>query len=423
MVVKSKTDPLSFRSNLIWNTSGTLVYNGCLWAITILVVTLSPNYDNSGVLAYAMAIGNMYMPFAQYNTRTLQVSDVDNRFNQQNFFAFRIGTCLASFVFFSLYTIITTINSIETVLVVVAFLLFKMDESFAVVCYASEQKADRMDYIGRSQLIRGVFCLTFFTAAVYTTQNLLIAILLMFISCVFVTVFYDVPRARLFGEVKPKISKETTLTFLKMCLPSVISSTLCGAVVSIARQIFGLEYGDSALGIYATVSTPAVLVQMAVTFLYSPLLTKIAREWHYNKKHFVSYISKIFLLMIIVIIALLVICNPIGQLLLPIVFGDSISEYVYLFPATLVISGLIALMWFSIDVMMILRNIKMVLLPNAISFIAMIICVLPFIRAFYMNGVNMAIIAAYSIGVILNLICIYYVVNKKKNYDKRESDE
>ena len=52
----SKTiEPLSVKHNLLWNTIGCLFYLGCQWLTTILVVTLTGDYANSGLLAYAMA--------------------------------------------------------------------------------------------------------------------------------------------------------------------------------------------------------------------------------------------------------------------------------------------------------------------------------------------------------------------------------
>ena len=50
---------LSLQKNMAWNSVGSLVYLGCSWLTTVLVVTLSSNYSDSGALAVAMSVGNL----------------------------------------------------------------------------------------------------------------------------------------------------------------------------------------------------------------------------------------------------------------------------------------------------------------------------------------------------------------------------
>lgn len=64
--------PLSLRQNTIYNAVGSLAYQGFQWLITVLVVLLSSDYANSGVLAYAMTVGNMFSSIAIYSTRAFR---------------------------------------------------------------------------------------------------------------------------------------------------------------------------------------------------------------------------------------------------------------------------------------------------------------------------------------------------------------
>lgn len=85
-------EPLSVRHNMLFNTVGSLMYQGCLWVITVLVVRLSDGYANSGILAFAMTIGNLFNPLATYSMRTYQVSDVRDRYSTHSYVALRLIT-------------------------------------------------------------------------------------------------------------------------------------------------------------------------------------------------------------------------------------------------------------------------------------------------------------------------------------------
>lgn len=201
---------LSLKQNLLWNTIGSLIYQGCQWLTTILVVVLSPSYENSGILAFAMATGNIYSALATYNVRTFQISDVKNQFSSENYVGFRLATIgLASLVCFTYSFVVSP--DISTSIAIVAFLFFKADESFANVLYGIDQKALRMDYIGVSQTIRGFASLLAFAGTLLLMQNLAVACFAMFVCALAVTLAYDIPRANRLGSVRPQLAKKPLL--------------------------------------------------------------------------------------------------------------------------------------------------------------------------------------------------------------------
>lgn len=424
MTKKLSTEPLSIKQNFFWNSFGSIIYQGCMWLTTVLVVVLSNGYENSGVFAYAMSIGNLFNPLALYGTRTIQVSDLKNKYSQPNYVTFRVITTSMSFTIFAVYTLVTTIYSPEIIAVCIAFLLFKSDEAFSIVCFACEQKCDRMDYIGRSLIVRGVLCVASFSAALFLTGNLFVAVLSMFILCVGVTLFYDVPHARLFGSVSLDITKAKTVALLKECLPAVASAILCNAVISLSRQIFGITYSEDALGIYAAVATPAVLVQTLATFLYNPLLTTIAKKWYgESAQAFSVYLIKNFLLMLLVLVVSVVVLAFIGPFFLIFVYGASIEGYVYLFTGVLIISGMVAIMWFTTDVLIVLRSYRSALWMNAISFVVSILLIKPLIDSLYMNGINLDIIVSYAVGVVVGLVFLLRKIQQKRKLEMGPNED
>ena len=273
--------PMSLRKNVLWNTFGSVFYQGCIWLMTVLVVRLSSDYQNSGMLAFAMSVGNIYTAIGTYTMRTYQVSDVTGRYNASNYVALRIVTVLGGLVACGIYSLAISPSS-NTMLVIGVFLLFKADEAFANVLYGCDQVAMRLDYVGISQVSRGVICVSFFALGLVATNNLVVALLSVFLGCILVTAFYDIPRTRaLVDSLHPSISKRQCLDLLKECFPTVAGNVLGGLVVSTARQYFGIAYGEAALGIYASEKTrlPSLTVMGICAPQESPRSSFLLLSW------------------------------------------------------------------------------------------------------------------------------------------------
>lgn len=412
MVSIAAIKPLSTKQNILWNSFGSTIYQGCLWLTTVFVVLLSASYENSGVLAYAMTMGNIFSPIAIYSIRTFQVSDIENTHSLQNYIAFRLITITAGFALCVPYSALIT-PEWSSMLAVLVFLVFKADESFVSVCYGAEQKASRMDYIGISQGLRGITLIISFCLALYLTDNLCIAIACMTIVCLPITLLYDLPHARLFGKIAPKIGLSRCLLLLRTCFPAVIATLLCGSVVSIARQYFGIQYGDEALGIYAAVATPSVVIQLFAQYLYSPLLTPIAKKWH-DKNHddFLAYFKKVIGGFLLAILGATLAFGFVGQPLIEFIYGSSISDYTYLLPYVMISTGLIAIMWFLGDILVIFRDFKGVLIANATAFFSTLFFMGYFIDQYYMNGINIIIILSYLLGIVVGIAFLTYQIKK-----------
>lgn len=395
--------PLSTKKNLAWNTFGCLLYQGCLWVTTVAVVIFSSSYENSGSLAYAMAIGNIFNPIATYNMRTYQVSDVHNRYSPQEYIGFRVVTIILGLGITSIYVFLTTSNT-AFLATVFCYLLFKVDEAFCSVYYAIDQKGARMDYIGLSQGLRGVLLLALFCAGLLLFDDVNVAVILMSLGCVAITVLYDASQAKKFGPISPSISKKTCREMLLTCLPAVLTMLCFGSVVSVSRQMFGNEYGEEALGIYAAIATPTVIIQVASSFLTSPFLVGLSEEWSRgNSRGFVSSLLKIIAGVFVVFLIVLLLSVVFGEKALSLVYGGDIVKYAYLFVPVVIATGLAAYAGFLMDVLVLMRELKLSLGANAlalgVSFIASPILE----RLFYMNGINLTVMCAFGVAVLVDI--------------------
>lgn len=407
----AKTAPgKSLTVNIFWNTLGSLAYQGCLWLTTILVVVFSSDYRSSGMLALAMTIGNMFSPIATYNIRIFQISDTAGKYSQSEYVGFRIQTLLLGIALLLPYTFFVGADA-DTILVILLFLLFKIDESFCDVLYGVNQRYERMDFTGKSQLLRGILLLVAFCLALIVVGSLQIACAAMFLVCIAVTFLYDVRKTSSLDSIVPKFDRLLTAQMLKECAPLVVGALCMSSVVSIARQYYGGSFGVENLGIYAAVATPAVIVQALARFLYAPVLTPLANLLAENISSFIRFLAKTLFLILLLSVAAVALLSVIGPPLLVALYGNDIADYTYLFTPVLISTVFIVVAGFLNDVLTILRKLWAFAFSMLIALVSCALLMIPLEGIFGMNGINLVVICAmgistaFSAAIIIGKIC------------------
>lgn len=398
--------PLSTVQNTLWNAVGCVFYLGCQWLTTVLVVRISQDYSASGNLAFAMAVGIIFASIALYKVRTFQVSDLHGEYSASDYVTFRLLTILAAFFVCAVYLPITSRCVFNLIIPSAAYLVFKADESFSDVLYGIYQQNGRMDFIGISQFARGILSLGCFSVGLYLTKSLTAAILLMALGCFMVTCLYDLRHARLFADIRLCFNPETSRRLAKSCFMAMIAGLLANSIVSAVRQYYGVEFGSEQLGYYASVATPAVLIQVAAAYLYSPLIGTLAQKLEEGRKPFIESFFKTLTLLLAIVAVLIVLLSLAGDAFLVIAFGQSIAAYAYLFPFVLIATGAVGVLFYINDVLIIQRKMKQMLISNALALAASLGCAVMLTHAIGMNGINASIILGSAVGVIFGLISI-----------------
>ncbi len=183
-----KDQELSLAHGVAWNAVGSLVYSVANWLTTVLVVVLGDSLELSGNLAIAMAIGNLTATIALFNLRPIQVSDVEGSFSTSQFVSFRIVTSFVACLISVGYALLTVAP--YCLEVVVAYIAFKIADSFVDVLHGVDQCHNRLDIVGKSQMLRGVLVVMIFSIAIKLTNDLALAIWLISIATVVVVVFF-----------------------------------------------------------------------------------------------------------------------------------------------------------------------------------------------------------------------------------------
>ena len=299
-----------------------------------------------------------------------------------------------------IYAFITCATS--AILTIFLYALLKLCALLIDVLHGLDQLNGRMDYIGKSLAMQGVFTFGAFVAIYWFTQNLELSILGMAIVTALIGIFYDYPRAKQFERIKIGITRKKAIHLLIYCFPIVIAAVAASATPSIPRQILAAMNGDAALGIYASVAAPVAIIQMGASYVYNPLLTSIAKVFYGDtNKSFAKLMVKITLLIATLGIACAILLEFFGGWLLGLLYGDSILPYTYLLMPVIISTFLSAYIWFLNDASTAVRCFRGNFVSNFATLIASIAASVPFISLWDMNGVSFTTMAAFVVGIVI----------------------
>lgn len=400
---------LSIKANMLWNSAGSLTYLACQWLTTIVIVRLSAGYDDAGILSLAMSVVGIFSTFANYKMGTYQVSDIRHEHALSDYLGFRCFMLGVAFVACMAYALATCApGALVTVALYYAYRAFGL---VIDVLHGADQLGRRMDYIGKSFMLQGVLSLASFVAVYELSKSLDAAIAAMTAMTAGVLFFFDRPRAAQFEPVRVTFRWKTAMFFLKTSLPAVVASLAASALFTIPKQFLSVEFGDAALGIYSSVSAPALVVQMGATYLYNPLLDVFPQLYFDGKrKEFVRLLARTVAGIMAVAVACAVALEFAGPWALQLLFGESIVPYTYLLQPIVASTVLTAFLWFFGDLLIALRLFRGTLIGNVVAFLAILPLTFWCVSTWNMNGVSFAGGGACLAGVVVLAAFIVHAV-------------
>lgn len=397
----------SLQQNIIYNTVGSLVYYISQWVMTVLIVRMS-GFNNAGILSLAMSVTAAPGIIGLFNIRSYQVSDINSQFSNRVYFVSRIFTSALSFVICAIITIFGG-YSFDKVAVIMIFMCFKVAESIADVYYGVDQKNGRMDYAGISLTVRGIGSLALFLGLFLFTQSLFISILGMTAFSFAVIFLYDARKASdiLITEEKEESVSVLVKKLLIICFPLAVVAFLNNLSIIIPRLFLEKFHGEEIMGIYSSVSSPTIVIQLAATTIFAPLIPMLAIKFNNGeKKSFNQIIRKFSLLVLILTIVFLIGSKFLAEWALILLFGSEIASSAYLFIPIIVISILIGINASLFSICTLMREIKSQYLIGAVGVVSSVLLSLWLVKKDSMVGVVVAITGSLLLQILIQIILI-----------------
>ena len=401
--------------NVFYNTFGNIFYSFCQWLITIVVVYLE-NYEfgAAGILSLAMTTSSSFSAISLFSMRNYQISDTKGEFTQGQYVSSRIITCAAAFVACIIYAIPG--NNLFQILCIAAFMLVRIAESLADVLFGVDQMHDRYGLICLSCTLRGIMTAGSFIVVMRMTHNLVLTLFTMAVLNLLIVVIIDVRMTFKLEKIIIKLKDKLLIKLFKQCLPLVVFTFLLSLVNLIPKQVLNMVQGEDALGVYSSIASPTLVVQVFASVAFAPFIPKLAQlleQKEYDKflkiQRF-TYIGLAVLAGVVLAGAALL-----GRPALFLLFKEDILEYYDLFIPIVCCTILLAGVWVIDAIVVTVRRLKILLIGMAVDFVILCLITYPCITIYGQNGTSYAQIIA--LGLLLPFmagICEFDIQKRKK---------
>jgi O-antigen/teichoic acid export membrane protein len=396
---------------MVWNTAGNLVYCICQWIITILAVKLD-SFGAAGYLSLAMSTSSTFSTIAMFCMRNYQVSDVKGEFKDPEYLGSRTITCAVAMVLCALYAINST--SMYQMLCIDAFMLIRLAESIVDVLHGINQKYDRYDLIGKSYFIRGIATDAAFIAGFVLFKDILIAILLTGIINIVLVFVYDLRQTSKLEKLSVIVKNKHIAVLLKKCTPIVITSFLLSMIPLLPRTAIQTMLGNDILGIYSSIASPTLVVQVFAAYAFNPLIPKISVL--FNEKRYDSFLSIFHKIILFFVCFALIVCvcgALLGKWGLGLLYGKTILDSYELFMPLVWCTILTAYIWIMNSIVTAIRKIIPMMIAMSIGFGMSYLFTNMFINWFGANGASYIQILSFAVVLIL-LICITEITVRRR---------
>lgn len=266
---------LSIRSNFAWALSGNLSYAACQWGIIVALAKLTSSFM-VGQFALGLAIVTPVLMFTNLQLRSVQATDAQRRYSFGEYLGVRSVTILVALGVLALIALEGEYIH-ATALVILAVAASKAVEALSDVFYGLFQFRDRLDFTGRSMMLRGVLSLAVFSGCLYMTRDVLWGVAGLVASFLTVLIFFDLrkglwllsgvapPNRRVrpasqWALARPRYCFRKQARLVWLSLPLGVVMTLLSLNLNMPRYFIHAAFGEHQLGIFSAMAYMMVAV-------------------------------------------------------------------------------------------------------------------------------------------------------------------
>lgn len=322
-------------SGLFLNTYATLFHFFCQWLLTVFLTRIS-GFEAAGQYSLALSFANVFSFIGTSGMRGLQLSDVQRRYSDGQFYALRVCSCSLAVLAFIPALLLSGYNR-SIVLCCIAMMAFKLVDCIYDVVNGSMQRNERFDRVAVSATLRGLLPMAAFLLAIVLKLPLYAAIAVMAAAGLLCLGSYDFPRLAKAGREENRFRLRGTLPLVKACIPLMLSSMLDSTLSYLPRDAVERALGSEMLGYYSTVSIVVVILSTMGTAAWASLTPPLSRLLHKREyRPLCRFIVTVLLATLGVGVLGLIFGNLLGPFFFRILFGEEILAHMYLLTPVLI---------------------------------------------------------------------------------------
>lgn len=275
------------RKTYVWSVLSGGLYSTSTFLMFWITTALCGTYE-AGIFTMAMSVGQQLVTIGYFNVRTFQVSDVKQVYRFNDYFMFRILSCLAMVAVGTGWMLVGDFRGVKLIAVII-LIAFKTGEAFADVAEGLYQQRDRYDGAARCMFWETVVFLAAFTLVLGFTRNLTLALGAMTLAYLAAVVLIDGSLIGVFEKLQLRFQWEKLRQLFLACLPLFLNSFLVLYINNSSKYAIDRLAGPKELAYFNIIYMPAFVINMLGGFLLKPMLASLSLR--FQERDFGRFVS------------------------------------------------------------------------------------------------------------------------------------
>ncbi|MHC0037558.1 lipopolysaccharide biosynthesis protein [Pseudoneobacillus sp. C159] len=331
--------PFSLRRNISYMLIGNLVYALSQWGIIMALAKLG-SARMVGEFSLGLAITAPVILIFDLQLRSVIATDTKNEFSFRQYLILR---GISSFLVLGVLAGIVIFQDYHGQLALVIYLIgvAKLLESIFELYYGLFQRHEKMDWIAKSLIFRGIASVALISILIFLTKNLLIAILCYCFSWLCLFIFIDRPKARHYKSEYTPFEWHPIKRLFLTSLPLGIVMMMISLYTNIPRYFLENLNGINAVGYYSALFYIVIAGNLVINAVGQSISPRLAIYFTNNEYTKFSKLLNTFILlgglygMVATILTILI-----GKQVLEIIYTQEYTQYHQIF-ILLMVSGMI----------------------------------------------------------------------------------
>ena len=409
----------AMKQSYLWVALGGLL-NAGQSALLLMVISRTNKPEDCAVYSIGYAIACLALALGNFGIRNFQVTDVDQKYPFETYLSARIITDIGLLLLVAGYVVrgrLVLGYSFEKCLAIVLLGLLKLIDSIEDVFHGMYQKKQRLDIAARCQTTRYVLVLSTFSISLMISHHLIIS---SSIAILFSLTYFLYTLHATFGtfDVSCHINlrDKRILHLLGDCISLFAGGFLAIYIANVPKYVIDEICSWEKQACFNYIFMPVYVVSVLNTFIYQPILAKMAEKYKQNEK--LAFL-KLFILPILVILVLMCVILMGGGILgipiLSILYNTDLNGYKYSFMILLVGSGFLAIQEYLAAIITVMRRQRWLLIGYAVSALTAFLVSRPVIQKYDVIGASVLYsgIMMMQMTIFMVLFIIFYYKGNK----------
>lgn len=404
-------------NTLAWTVSSGIVYS--LQSLLFLAVIMSVLGEaDAGLYSVGIMIAQQMLTVGKYSIRNYQVSDVHERYSFQQYFSFRIVTCLVAMLATVVWIFIGKYSG-DVVIVILSLTLYKMAECFSDVFEGLYQQKFRFDISGKSQFIKDLLMIVVYLGMILFTRDIVLSSVVLAVISLALIVIVDFPLTKYFGRLGFDFSYKAMKGLTLACFSLFVSSFLCAYIHNAPKYAIESIGSTVALAKFNALFMPVFAVDLLCGFTMRIWITRMAL-YHADgdERGFKRMMKQQLLVIAIITAGSMAVMYFVGGWLLSIIYNTDLSGYQWTNALLMLAGGMVSIYTLYENVIIIYRHQHFSIVINVISSIVAFIVVPLCTRKSWILGATIGYLIANTVRAIGYYLTALYFMKKDKTKEQ-----